>query len=110
MDKIRTFTIELRNPQGVYYPRQVVRGEVILVLDAPAKVRGEGFLCWKQNVFLFLGLENRCIDSFYYLETLNKTKKPIFPTNKKKIKYKNKKNPVWQMLYRSLCMYVFFLI
>lgn len=53
MDKIRTFTIELRNPQGVYYPRQVVRGEVILELDAPAKVRGESFLCWTKYFFFF---------------------------------------------------------
>nr|XP_022329204.1 arrestin domain-containing protein 2-like [Crassostrea virginica]XP_022329205.1 arrestin domain-containing protein 2-like [Crassostrea virginica] len=56
MDKIRTFTIELRNPQGVYYPRQVVRGEVILELDAPAKVReirisfrGEAYVDWPSS-------------------------------------------------------------
>lgn len=82
MYKIRTFTIELRNPQGVYYPRQVVRGEVILELDAPAKVRGKGFFAGR-NIFLFLGLENRCIDSTYYFEIFFK-KYNIFATNKTK--------------------------
>ena len=93
MDKIRTFTIELRNPQGVYYPRQVVRGEVILELDAPAKVRGERFFA-ERNIFLFLGLENRCIDSTYYFETFLKNTTFLQQT-------KQHKKTVWQMLYRS---------
>lgn len=40
MEKIKTFIIDLDNPLGVYYLGQVVRGEIILELDTPVKIRG----------------------------------------------------------------------
>lgn len=40
MEKIKSFIIDLENPLGVYYLGQVVRGEIILELDTPVKIRG----------------------------------------------------------------------
>ncbi|XP_048733488.1 arrestin domain-containing protein 2-like isoform X2 [Ostrea edulis] len=53
MGKIQNFIIELENQQGVYYPGQVVRGEIVLELSEALKIReiritfrGEAYVDW----------------------------------------------------------------
>lgn len=56
MEKIKSFIIDLENPLGVYYLGQVVRGEIILELDTPVKIReiritfrGEAYVDWPSS-------------------------------------------------------------
>lgn len=51
MEKIKTFIIDLENPLGVYYLGQVVRGEIILELDTPVKIRGMDRLLYCISAF-----------------------------------------------------------
>lgn len=56
MGKIQTFIIELENHRGVYFPGQIVRGEIVLELNEAVKIReiritfqGEAYVDWPSS-------------------------------------------------------------
>lgn len=64
MEKIKTFIIDLENPLGVYYLGQVVRGEIILELDTPVKIRGMDRLLYCISTFTSSKMPFKILKSF----------------------------------------------